>query len=368
MMVFAMVIFILASFQMVTSGLTRTAKSALRNTPEITIQKMIAGRQESMPVEYIDRLEEIFGIREIIPRVWGYYFDEVNSANYTIIGMDTDIERLGKTLNLTLDSGRFPDKTGKGEVVVGNSVFEIKELADRPVFSLFRPDMTLKPLKLTGLFKKQTDILTNDLLFMNIKDARNLFLIPENKITDLCIYISNPAEVENIARKIAKLLPDTRVLTRLQIQKTYQVIFGWRSGFGSICLLSALAAFVILAWNKASGLTPEERKEIGILKIIGWQTNDILIIKSWESSLVSGFAFITGCISAYIHVVFYQAIMFRPVLIGWSVIKPHFQLVPEISLATFILIFAFTVIPYLTATVIPAWRCAIIPAEEALKS
>ena len=43
-------------------------------------------------------------------------------------------------------------------------------------------------------------------------------------VTDLCVYITNPTEIDTIAKKIAALLPDTRVLTRSQIQKTYQVV------------------------------------------------------------------------------------------------------------------------------------------------
>ena len=78
MLVFALVIFLLGSFQMLTGALTNSAKAVLENTPEITIQKMSAGRQEAIPLAYKDKLRSIYGIRSIIPRVWGYYFDESN--------------------------------------------------------------------------------------------------------------------------------------------------------------------------------------------------------------------------------------------------------------------------------------------------
>jgi ABC-type lipoprotein release transport system permease subunit len=156
------------------------------------------------------------------------------------------------------------------------------------------------------------------------------------------------------------------VVTRPQIHKTYNVVFGWRSGFGSICLLAALAAFIILAWDKASGLSPEERREIAILKILGWQTADILALRFWESFLVAAGAFVAGCILAFIHVTFFHASLFKPILLGWSVIAPPFRLAPEIVLADLLLIFCFSVLPYLAATVIPAWRCAIVPADSAI--
>ncbi|HLA39652.1 MAG TPA: FtsX-like permease family protein, partial [Candidatus Glassbacteria bacterium] len=225
---------------------------------------------------------------------------------------------------------------------------------------------SLKGFTVSGEFSGDTDILTNDLMVMSLADARDLFALPAWLVTDLCVYVANPKEIETIAKKIAGALPSVRVLTRPQIQKTYQVVFGWRSGFGSICLLSALAAFVILAWDKASGLSPEERREIAILKVLGLETSDILAVRFWESVIVSGLACIVGMTAAYIHVVYFAASLFRPVLMGWSVLRPDLHLLPRLAVGDILLILAFTVIPYLAATVIPAWRSATVPADSAL--
>ncbi|MBU2538180.1 MAG: FtsX-like permease family protein [Proteobacteria bacterium] len=366
LLVFAAVIFLLASFQMVTQALSDKAKQVLVHTPEITLQKMSAGRQEYFPLAYKDQLAGIFGIRRMVPRIWGYYFDEVRLANYTVMGMDTSEMPEGDRLDSALASGRMPSLEESGRVVIGHSIKKGLDLAGRTTFSLFRPDLSLKPLEISGEFSQNTDILTNDLIVMTLGDARDLFAIPAGQVTDLCIYVANPKEIDTIARKISDALPAVRVLTRPQIQKTYQVVFGWRSGFGSICLLAALAAFVILAWDKASGLSPEERREIAILKVLGWETSDILAVRFWESVIVSGLACILGMTAAYIHVVYFSASLFRPVLMGWSVLRPELHLLPNMAAGDILLILAFTVIPYLAATVIPAWRSATVPADSAL--
>ena len=367
MLVFALVIFLLGSFQMLTGALTNSAHAVLENTPEITIQKMSAGRQEAIPLSYTEKLKSIYGIRTVIPRVWGYYFDESNLANFTVLALKYDSMPYATNLNLTLAQGHFPKKTEPGTAVIGRSVHNILGLDNRRTFSLFRPDLSLKAFKVTGVFSQQTDILSNDLIFMGLDDARDLFNIPATMASDLCVYVANPTEIETIAKKIARLLPDTRVLTKLQIQKTYQVVFSWRSGLASICLLTALAAFAILAWDKASGLSPEEKREIGILKILGWETGDILAVRFWESTLVSALAFIIGCTAAYIHVAFFDATLLKKVMIGWSVIHPTFRLLPSVTLADLLLIFTFSVLPYLGATVIPAWRCATVPPDSVIR-
>ncbi len=364
-LVFAAVIFLLASFQLVSNGLLERAQTALVMAPEILIQKMVAGRQESIPVAYAERLQGIFGIRQVTPRVWGYYFDEVTLANYTVIGRDQVAGGSDDQLTQVLADGRLP--AAVGETVLGQAVFRTKGLQDQRVFSLFRPDLSLKTLTITGLFKKESNLLTDDLIVLSLADSRDLFGLPPGLASDLMVSVANPREIGTVAKKIAAALPGTRVLTRPQIEKTYHMIFGWRSGFASVCLLAALAAFFILSWDKASGLAPEERREIAILKILGWQTADVLLVRFFEGAVVSGGAYLLGCTAAYIHVVFFGSSLFLPVLAGWSVIRPDLHLVPAIHLADLLLLFCFTVMPYLAATVVPAWRCASLPSATALQ-
>ncbi len=361
MVVFAAVIFLLASFQMTTKALTQTASRLLVMAPEITIQKMRAGRQEPIPVAYREKLAGIFGIRRITPRVWGYYFNETHAANLTVIGVDPRLMPLGEKLAAAIDTGRLP---GDHEVVLGQGAEEL--LGENRIISLFRPDLSLKPLTVVGRFRPATDLLTYDTLFLPPDDARDLFSLPPELATDLCVTVANPSEVDTIAKKIAALLPGTRVLTRGQIEKTYHAVFGWRSGFASVCLLTVLTSFIIFAWDKASGLTPEERREIGILKIVGWQTADVILLRFWEGVIVALLSFVAGYTLAYIHVAFFDAGLFRPIMLGWSVLHPRLRLSPGVEVGDVLLVLCLTVVPYLAATVVPAWRAAIIRADSAL--
>ncbi|MFH1218092.1 MAG: ABC transporter permease [Pseudomonadota bacterium] len=363
-LIFSLVIFLLASFQLLTHSLQQTAEKVLLFSPDITLQRLSAGRQIALPASRIKTLSSLFGIKKIVPRIWGYHFDEKNGANYTVLGLPALTANRQNLFPLL--QGRMPHGGKRGEVVLSTSVRDSLGLGERNSFTFFRPDLSQISFTVVGVFSKSTDILTGDVILMDLEDARDLFLMEKGFATDLAIDVTNPAEIDTIAATISNLMPDTRVLTRSQIRKTYQAVFGWRSGFGSICLLTALASFAILAWDKASGLSQEEKREIGILKFLGFQTSDILALRFWESGVIAVVAFLFGLTLAYIHVAYFEGALFKPMLVGWSVLRPGLNLDPAVTFADLLLVFSYSVLPYLAATIIPAWRSAIIRADTVI--
>ena len=132
-------------------------------------------------------------------------------------------------------------------------------------------------------------------------------------------------------------------------------------------LCSTLLAFIILAWDKASGLSSEERREIGILKAIGWETSDVLLMKLWEGMALSLVSLLAGILLAYAHVFFTSAALFETALKGWAVLYPNFRLIPFINPAELALLFFLAIVPYTVATIIPSWRAAIVDPDSIMR-
>lgn len=364
--VFALVIFLFASFQLTSRALMEIARQTLATAPDITVQQMSAGRQTSISLSAREQLTGIFGVKRVDARIWGYYFDERNGANYTVVGMTELPENdPGKTWPKLLE-GRLPTAGETGKAVLSGAMQRQLQLGQRKFFSLFRPDLSLASFETVGILAEDSDLVTADLILMTVNDARNLFAIPENLVTDLLVHVSNPLEIDTIAKKIRERLAGVRVITRAQILKTYEVVFSWRSGLGTVCLLTALVAFVILAWDKASGLSQDELREVGILKILGWQIGDIMLLRFFESATVAFFAFLTGWLLAWVHVGYFAGALFRPIFLGWSVLRPSFPMVPSLVAADVLLILSISVLPYLCATAVPAWRAAVVRADTVL--
>ena len=181
------------------------------------------------------------------------------------------------------------------------------------------------------------------------------------------LEVKNRKELGTIAFKITQILPDTRPIRRDLILSTYDAVFNWRGGMVLVVLSGAVLAFIILAWDKATGLSAEERREIGILKAIGWDTSDVLLMKFWESAIISISSFFAGILLAYAHVFLASSSLFEPALKGWSVLYPDFRPVPFIDFYDVAVLFFIAVIPYSVATLVPSWRAATLDPDEVMR-
>jgi ABC-type lipoprotein release transport system permease subunit len=90
-------------------------------------------------------------------------------------------------------------------------------------------------------------------------------------------------------------------------------------------------ALIIVAADKPAALSVEERREMGILRALGWSRSEVLIAKTWESAAVSIVALSAGLLAAYAHVYVAGAALYAPVLRGWAVLAPRLDLVPAVD-------------------------------------
>jgi len=357
--IFSLVVATLASILFLTFSLKREASNLLTGAPELIVQKTAGGRHDLIPLKYGDAISQITGVGEVVPRYWGYYYDSLTDGNYTVIG------HAGKNPTLPMLSGRLPIK--KGECAIGKGIADARMTGlDNDIFLVDGKGKSIS-YHIVGIFQAKSKILTNDLIVLSKEDALTLLGIPLDRATDIVVTVFNESEVNVVARKIRDILPDTRPIMREEIIRTYDSVFNWRSGMTLTMFMGALLAFCILAWDKATGLSAEEKREIGILKAIGWETSDILELKLWEGTAVSLTSLLTGLIAAYIHVFLSGAGMFRPVLSGWSVLFPGFHPIPYIDPYQIFSLMFCTVVPYVASTIIPTWKAAITDPDAIMR-
>lgn len=355
MLVYTFVIFLLASVMFFTDSIKKELSLILQGAPEMTVQRLVAGRQDLIPTSYIDSLRKIRGVQSVTPRLWGYYYDALSGANFTLMVNGDLKDRPGEII---IGNGvSWRSRTGKGKQSIRkNDIIPFKTY-----------DGSVLALKVKGILPFASELATADLILMSETDFKKTFSISNDHATDLALQVRNARELSTIAAKIKQMHPDTRQILREEILRTYEAVFDWRGGLIIVVLSGAFFAFIILAWDKATGLSGEEKREIGILKAIGWETSDILLMKFWEGAALSLSAFFMGIFLAYLHVFLGSSILFEPVLKGWSVLYPHFRLTPYINAYQIATLFFLTVIPYTVATILPSWRSATIEPDSVMR-
>jgi len=357
--IYSLIIATLATVLFLTESLRREADQILHSAPELVVQRLIAGRHDLVPIDYVTEIAKIPGVGKVEPRVWGYYYDGLTKANYTFLGLhDTAAE-------LELLAGRLPQ--ADGECAIGNGVAGIRLVDVGDDLILIDSANIGTVYEIVGRFKSESSLLTNDLIVFPEADLRRFFSVPEGYATDISVQVYNQREVPKIAEKIKRQLPYSRPISKRELVRTYDAVFNWRSGMILTVFASALIAFCVLAWDKATGISAEEKQEVGILKAIGWNTADVLELKFWEGLVISLSSLLIGLILAYLHVYFFGTAVLLPVLKGWSVLFPEFPLTPQINLYQVFILAFLTVAPYVASTLIPSWKTAVTDPEAVMR-
>ena len=365
--ILTMLIFLLSSMMLISGSIKQELSLTYNQLPDITIQKYIGGRVLNIENSRVDTLLDIDGIKEVTARVWGYYYFKNAGVNLSIIGIDPfetqykqeieDIAFINNDLLLKED-----------KMIIG---YGVKKVFDsnyyNDFFNFILPDGKFKKVYIGGIFDSSSQIFSNDTILLNQHLAREIFNISSDMSSDITVNITNPSEIDTIASKIRYIYPDSRVITKDDIEISNKNIFNYKSGISLLLFSISLLTFIIIVYDKVSTTSYDERVEIGILKAIGWRVEDILKEKLYEGVIISIFAFTLGILSAIIFVYALQAPLLRDIFSGYSKLKPEFDLIFNFNIETFFIIFFITIPTYLASIIIPSWRIAIEDVDEALK-
>jgi ABC-type lipoprotein release transport system permease subunit len=353
----ALVCFAFSSVLFLSEALRREFRLAASALPDLTIQNLAAGRPALMVEEDLTPIAAIPGVMAVHPRVWGYYFVPTLSGNFTVVGVDTDQAAVQRDLAMVTLKGRLPRPGPSGEVVMGESLatflgLELDHAVTLPV------GRAMKRLELVGVFRSQVALWTSDVILMSLADAREFLGVAPGQATDIVVRLSTPDEAVVAARKIAELMPSARIVDRQLMTRTYDLTFDTRGGMMGAMLLPALVAFLVLAWDRLTGVGPGERREIGVLKAIGWRTSDVLVARLWENTVIAVYGAAPAILAAYVYVFQARAPGLAEVLLGWSSIYPALQLTPAVDPGQVLVLGCLVVIPFVAASLVPAWRAA----------
>uniref|UniRef100_UPI004047F495 ABC transporter permease n=1 Tax=Aliarcobacter sp. TaxID=2321116 RepID=UPI004047F495 len=363
-----LIVFLSSSILFISTTLKKEIFSTLDGQSDFVIQKINSGKTLYTPVSWIDDFKEINGVEQVQQRVYGQYYFMPENVYFTVIGIDlfedTNNKNIKELLNI-LDISSFLEKDS---MIIGNGVkklFDKFHYFDSYDFKLINNE--IKEIKIFKDLPHEANIVANDLIIMDINLAKEILNIKENESTDIVLNVPNDLERQNVKEQLILKHSNIRILQKDYLKKDYENMFNYKGGIFLVLFIVVLTTFTLILYQRYSMISLGDKKEIGILKAVGWSIKDIIKLKIMENFIVGFCAFIIGVIFAYIFVFILNAPLLKNIFIGSSNITNDFILNPYIEINTLITLFLFFMIPFLSAILIPVWKVAIIDSNESMK-
>lgn len=336
-----------ASALFVVESLRAVHRRASHEAPSLVVSQLEGGRPALIAPSEGEQLRDLLGVRSVTPRVWGYVFLGALEGNVVVFG-------------------EAREHGSREAVTVGPGVARLLGLRVGDRLALSTPSHQAV-YRVAEILPASTALVSYDAVIVDVREAHLLLGIPEDRATDLAIEVFPPEEIGAVAEAIGQARPTSRVVAQADLARLYELTFDARGGVLGALLLPALAALLLLAWERFSGLSAEERREIGVLKAVGWATEDVLAVRMIEAGLVALFGTVLGVLVAYVHVYVFDAALLSRVIFGWSNLRTPLALAPATDVGTLVALVATVVVPFTAVSAFPAWRAASIDPDRALR-
>ena len=334
--IFAFIVFILSTVLFVSSSIQSDLTNLTRSKPEVTVEALRAGKRDLMHDGYIYDVSKIAGVASVEGAVEGEYYFAQKRVWFHIVG-DENLD--------------------ENEMIVGEGVKkEMAELYYEDVFN-FLTEEKMIPIKINKTAPHETGIVSN---------AREVLSLKEGEYTRLYVEVPNVNEISEVALKIQNVYPNTEVTSIEDGVAKIRHLYYYKGGIFMVLYVVAMVSFFILLKNQISLAYGEKKKEIAILRSIGFSVRNIIALKFIQNIVVSFSAYLLGVAGAYIYVFLFGAPFLRDIFLG-SEVANFTDFTPIIDFNMLFLIFVFSVIPFLAFVIIPSWRIAVSDMSEAVK-
>ncbi|MFY4789357.1 ABC transporter permease [Aliarcobacter butzleri] len=362
------IVFLTSSILFIKNSLQKEISQALENQSDFIIQKTVANKIKDIDSSLIDEFYEINGVSKVTQRVYGQYYFMPENVYFTIIGIDFFEETTNQDLKELLNFLNISKFLEKDSMIIGNGVKKVLDkYAYFDSYDFKIENENSKNIKIFKDLPKEANLVANDLIIMDINIAKKILDIKPDFATDIVLDVPNPLERQNVKEQILLKESNIRILQKDELKKEYENMFNYKGGIFLILFIVVIFTFILVLYQRYSMISSNDKREIGILKAVGWSIKDIIKLKIIENFIVAFMAFIIGVIFAYIFVFILQAPILKNIFIGFSNIKNDFILNQNIKISNLITLFLFFMVPFLSAVLIPVWKIAVIDATKSMK-
>lgn len=202
-----------------------------------------------------------------------------------ILGIDPSQDQAGPLVGLKagLISGRLL-QSGEGDVVVADRHFAA-------FFGLKAGDAVRlgdRDFRVVGIAElKQSSQAGVANLYMPLAAAERLAGVSEGQVNQVYARLSDASRTDTVVKDLTARLGSLSAVSQESILQVMGGVARVTARFSAAAGLLGAFGGVALAWAALSGLLAERRREIGVMKAVGWRSRDIVRAFLSESAILS---------------------------------------------------------------------------------
>jgi ABC-type lipoprotein release transport system permease subunit len=353
-------------------GVEEEARDSIRFGADLYVSGDQFGRRVPVPLEAVKQIRQIEGVQAVTPRIVGSVVLGVDNEDAVVVGMP--VEKFPPAVSCV--QGRLPRPGKRNELVIGTELARRLKLHVGDLLPPFYHNSKGDRIsEVVGLFDSDVSLWQARLILTSFDTAAEIFDQPD-LATDLLVEC-RPGYQETVASRLQRdvaLSPGfanaplrTRVTSREELQAIIPAGILHRGGIFNLHFVLAFAVGIpVVLVTSGLGLS-ERRREVGILKATGWQTDEVLLRGAVESLVLSLAAACLAVILAFVWLQwlngYWIASLFLNGVDTAPALRVPFHLAPIPALLAFLLSFVLV----MTGTLYSSWRAASVAPLEAMR-
>ena len=349
--------------------------------PDLYVAANRFGRRVPIPVALADPISKFDGVTRVVPRIVGRITLGKDNVEAVLVGMPLEeLQRRGSTVQrlTNLIDGKLPgSRQGEGpQLVIGSGLARRLDLRVGNVIPpIFRSGGGEKTPRITGIFHSEVSLWQSRMILTTFESASDIF-DQRGLATDLLVYCRR-GQPEAIRSRILQSIPGSStapannlqpsVTSRADLESLIPAGLGHREGVFNLLFVIAFAVGILVILVTSGFGRPERRREIGILKATGWQTDEILV-RSLVESLLLGLA--SGAIAILVALVWLEwlnGFWIAGIFLAGVETRPTFPVPYVLAAQPAALAVLVACLLVTTGSVYSTWRAAVTPPAEAMR-
>jgi len=362
--IMTLLVTLLASTLLLSNLLKLEYNKFIDTYPDIIVMQQKAGKDVTVNEKIVDDLLNINGVSMAVGRIYGEYKFEKAESIFHLVGID----EFEESQNKFIEGLKKQNSLDKDSMLVSKDVATLlKKNYYENYFNFIKSDGTFKKVFIAKSFPTKDSLQNSQLILMPKETLREIFGFQVEEVSDIALKVTNKEEIAFIATKIESEFINAKVIVQEDIRHFYEHIYNYRSGFFLVIFIISFFTFFIIIYDKMSGLNSTQKKEIGVLKALGWRVEDVLNARLYEGIIISISAYFFGIFLAYIYVFTLKAPLLKEIFLNNYNLIYDYKMEFYIDYNVLAILFFLSVPIYIIATIVPSWRVATLDADEVMR-